>query len=89
VLRGHSGLEALGGGSFEEVVRPPLGNCSIHTHRLPGGLRKERVFRYELCVLDCGADLGTWHFAHFLCESSPLQLRTLVRASKARKATNE
>jgi hypothetical protein len=31
VLRGHSGLEALGGGSFEEVVRPPLGNCSINT----------------------------------------------------------
>jgi hypothetical protein len=32
VLRGHSGLEALGGGSFEEVVRPPLGNCSINTY---------------------------------------------------------
>jgi hypothetical protein len=32
VLRGHSGLEALGGGSFEEVVRPPLGNCSLNTH---------------------------------------------------------
>jgi hypothetical protein len=24
-------LEALGGGSFEEVVRPPLGNCSLNT----------------------------------------------------------
>jgi hypothetical protein len=34
VLRGHSGLEALGGGSFEEVVRPPPGNCSINTHGL-------------------------------------------------------
>jgi hypothetical protein len=33
VLRGHSGLEALGGGSFEEVVRSPLGNCSINTHQ--------------------------------------------------------
>jgi hypothetical protein len=32
VLRGHSGLEGLGGGLFEEVVRPPLGNCSINTH---------------------------------------------------------
>jgi hypothetical protein len=28
-------LEALGGGSFEEVVRPPLGNCSINTHISP------------------------------------------------------
>jgi hypothetical protein len=34
MLRGHSGLEALGGGSFEEVLRPPLGNCSINTHRV-------------------------------------------------------
>jgi hypothetical protein len=32
VLRGHSGMEALGGGLFEEVVRPPLGNCSLNTH---------------------------------------------------------
>jgi hypothetical protein len=31
VSRGNSGLEALGGGSFEEVVRPSLGNCSINT----------------------------------------------------------
>jgi hypothetical protein len=26
-------MEALGGGSFEEVVRPPLGNCSLNTHK--------------------------------------------------------
>jgi hypothetical protein len=32
VLRGHSGLEALGGGLFEEVVQTPLGKCSINTH---------------------------------------------------------
>jgi hypothetical protein len=31
-LESTQGLEALGGGSFEEVVRPPLGNCSINTH---------------------------------------------------------
>jgi hypothetical protein len=31
VLREHTGLEALGGGSFEEVVRPPPGKCSINT----------------------------------------------------------
>jgi hypothetical protein len=31
VLREHSGMEALGGGFFEEVIRPPLGNCSINT----------------------------------------------------------
>jgi hypothetical protein len=33
VLRGHSGVEALGGGLFEEVIRPPLGKCSLNTHR--------------------------------------------------------
>jgi hypothetical protein len=42
VLRGHSGLEALGGGSFEEVVRPPLGNCSINT------LERHRVSPREI-----------------------------------------
>jgi hypothetical protein len=41
VLRGNSGLEALGGGSFEEVVRPPLGNCSINTH-MTGATIKDR-----------------------------------------------
>jgi hypothetical protein len=30
-LGSTQGLEALGGGSFEEVVRPPLGNCSLNT----------------------------------------------------------
>jgi hypothetical protein len=33
VFRWHTGLDALDGGSFEEVVRPPLGNCSINTHK--------------------------------------------------------
>jgi hypothetical protein len=32
VLRGHSELEALGGGLFEEMVQTPLGKCSINTH---------------------------------------------------------
>jgi hypothetical protein len=32
VLGGHSGLEALGGGLFEDVVQTPLGKCSINTH---------------------------------------------------------
>jgi hypothetical protein len=32
VLRGHSGMEELGGGLFEEMVQTPLGNCSINTH---------------------------------------------------------
>jgi hypothetical protein len=47
VLRGHSGLEALGGGLFEEMVQTPLGNCSINTHErslpvmiVPNGERK-------------------------------------------------
>jgi hypothetical protein len=30
-LGGHTGMEALGGGSFEEMVRPPPGNCSLNT----------------------------------------------------------
>jgi hypothetical protein len=33
-LERHSGLEALGGGVFEEMVQTPLGNCSINTHNL-------------------------------------------------------
>jgi hypothetical protein len=33
-LGSTQGLEALGGGSFEEVVRPPLGNCSLNTQEV-------------------------------------------------------
>jgi hypothetical protein len=64
VLREHSGLKALGGGSFEEVVRPQLGNCSINTHLVTNGvLSRSAVFlgvrhmesvRF-LMVVQCGA----------------------------------
>jgi hypothetical protein len=40
-LRGHSGLKALGGGLIEEVVRTPLGKCSLKTHTAYGVARRE------------------------------------------------
>jgi hypothetical protein len=53
VLTGHSGLEVLGEGSFEELVRPPLGNCSINTHRRLSGWSTLTVYTGSTLRVAC------------------------------------
>jgi hypothetical protein len=73
-LERNSGLEALGGGVFEEMVQTPLGNCSINTISSRFGSLSSELPDIGAC--DLGTLFATFAASH-ICRCDPVTvLRT-------------